>query len=167
MLTLAASQYAERESASKAWPFMATGVLVYMFVTAIPFLSQPVWLSSGWHGAANWGFHHVMPILYALFWILFVPKGSLVPRHGLLWMIVPFCYGGYLLLHGPCYALLDVTSLGIGRVAGNIVLGTIMFLAVGEALVLIDRVLTPSGRRERANREGVMSALPEPALRAL
>ncbi len=84
ILTLAASQYAERESASKAWPVMATGVLVYIFVTAIPFLGQPVWLSNGWHGAANLGFHHVMPILYALFWILFVPKGSLARRHALL-----------------------------------------------------------------------------------
>ena len=146
-LTFAAFPAAEHDQ-SLTRPFAVTGVAVYMGVTALPFVFQPLWLLHGWQGAADFGFHHVMPILYFLFWLMFVPKGTLASRHALVWPMFPFGYCVYLQLHGPCYVFLDAGKLGFDRVLVNVVLLMIMFLALGESLVLIDRVLGRSRHPE-------------------
>jgi hypothetical protein len=88
-----------------------------------------------------------MPIVFLTFWSAFVPKGSLTLRHAFAWLIFPLIYVGYLLLCGPCYAFLDASVLGSDRVARNVGLMVVTFLALAQSLVLIDRVL---GRRRRA-----------------
>jgi len=81
-----------------------------------------------------------MPISFLLFWLVFVPKGTLALHHSFVWMIFPTIYVIYLLLCGPCYAFLDIGVLGFDRVLGNIGLMVVAFLGLGQSLALIDRL---------------------------
>jgi len=127
-------------------PPVTTAIALYMCVTGLPFAFQSPSDLEGWQLAAEIGLHHVTPIAFFVFWLVFVPKGSLVLRHAFVWLIFPLAYTGYLLICGPCYPFLDAALVGAERVVGNIILTVVGFLAFGQSLVLIDRVMGRAGQ---------------------
>jgi hypothetical protein len=98
--------------------------------------------------------HDLSPILFVLYWLLFVAKGNLRWLHPFLWLGYPFLYVIYASLrvtftHHYPYPFLDVATLGHARVVQNIVFLAGGFLLVGLAIVALDRLL--SRRREPAS----------------
>jgi hypothetical protein len=132
-------------------PPAVTAIALYMCVTGLPFAFQSLAGLQGWQLAAEIGLHHVMPVAFFLFWLIIVPKGTLMLRHAFVWLIFPLAYVAYLLVCGPCYPFLDVGLVGADRVLGNIVLTGVGFLTFGQSLVLIDRVM---GRARRYSGDG-------------
>lgn len=121
-------------------PFAATAIALYISITGLPFAFQSLADLQGWQLAADIGLHRVMPISFLLFWLVFVPKGTLALHHSFVWIAFPTIYVIYLLLCGPCYGFLDIGVLGFDRVLGNIGLMVVGFLGLGQSLVLIDRL---------------------------
>ena len=134
-----------------------------MSVTGLPFAFQLSTGLKGWQLACEIGLHHLMPIAFFVFWLAFVPKGTLALRHALMWLIFPLVYGAYSLLCGTCYAFLDVGLFGLDRVLGNIGLALVSFLGLGQCLVSIDRLL---GRSRQFARIG-FRRLPATFVKAL
>ncbi len=104
---------------------------------------------SGGSAIANVLLHMVTPILVPLFWIAFVPKGSLTRRHPLLWAIYPLAYLVYGLARGAAtgkyaYTFINVPALGWPRTILNAALIAIAFLLSGFAVVWIDNRLLAS-----------------------
>ncbi len=132
-------------------PAVAGAIMLYMFVIGLIFTLQPLPNFQGWRLAAEIGLHHVMPIAFLVFWLFAVPKGTLVLRHVFVWLVFPVVYLAFLLVCGPCYAFLDADRVGIDSVLGNIGLATVIFVALGQSLLLIDRVL---GRAARTHAKG-------------
>ena len=90
--------------------------------------------------------HQVLPVLVPLYWLAFVPKGRLAPRDLALFASYPLINLGYTLLRGAYdarypYPFLDVGKIGWGPVAAYAGAIAAAFLAVGWALVLLDRRL--------------------------
>jgi hypothetical protein len=140
-------------------PAVAGAVTLYMCVTGLAFALHSPSDWQGWRAFALIGLHHVMPIVFLMFWIVVVAKGTLTLRAALLWLIFPVIYLSCLLLGEPCYGFLDAGVLGFDRVARNIGLMAVAFLALAQSLVLIDRVLG------RARREAAAADRPGPQAR--
>jgi hypothetical protein len=147
-------------------PAVAGAIMLYMCVTGLAFAIRAPSDWQGWRAVALTGLHHVMPIAFLTFWIVFIPKGSLTLRDTFLWLIFPLLYVTCLLLCGPCYTFLNAGVLGFERVARNIGLMAVAFMAMAQSLVLIDRVLGRARREAAADRSQPQASM-SPAARYL
>jgi hypothetical protein len=90
--------------------------------------------------------HTVIPVVYALYWLLFAPKEGLSYGAVPLWLSYPLVYCGYALMRGEIdgiypYPFLDVAAEGMISVSFNILgllvafwIGGLMIVAVGRRL---------------------------------
>ena len=118
------------------------------------FLLQGLQHLSGPALVADFLLHKVSPILMALWWLLFSPRGRLNWKAPLWWAIYPLAYFAYVLGRGQLdhrypYPFVDVAKLGwlqVGLNAGGIAMA---FILAGLTLVWVDswRPLGPSGGR--------------------
>ncbi|EJL01459.1 MULTISPECIES: Pr6Pr family membrane protein [Pseudomonas] len=143
-----------RESSARRWfllPSVRSGIAVSIALVSLAYnlLLRHLWQPGGWQFVADELLHDVVPLLYLIYWWLWVPKGTLRLGHIGLWVIYPLVYFGYVLLRGDLlaaypYPFIDVANLGYPQVfinAGGIWLG---FVGIALAVVGLDRWL---GRR--------------------
>lgn len=144
----------QRESAVRRWfllPAVRSGIAVSIALVGLAYnlLLRHLWQPQGWQFIADELLHDVMPVLFIIYWGLWVPKGTLRLAHIGLWMIYPLVYFAYILLRGNLlaaypYPFIDVASLGYPQVfinAGGILAG---FVGIALGVVGLDRWL---GRR--------------------
>jgi hypothetical protein len=136
-------------------PSVMGGLAVYVVMTGAVYRLTSSWtdffLLWGWR-VANVGFHYVMPTLFVIYWLVFVPKGALRARHAVWWLSVPVLFGAVTLIRGAVtgwypYIFLNAPLLGTERLL--IVIAAILsaFLLVGGIVVAIDFALGRIGRR--------------------
>lgn len=143
-----------RESAAKRWflqPSVSSGIAVSIAVVALAYslLLRHLWHPEGWQWLADELLHDIMPLLFWGYWWCCVPKGTLCPRHIVLWLIYPLVYFAYALLRGHLlgaypYPFIDVSTLGYPQVfinAGGILVG---FVTIALVVVGLDRWRKPS-----------------------
>ncbi|MBV9568487.1 MAG: Pr6Pr family membrane protein [Hyphomicrobiales bacterium] len=128
-----------------------SAVLVYIAMVAIIYslLLRHLWNPGSEQLIADRLLHDVLPPLYLVYWIAFVPKGELRWINPLYWLIYPVIYFVYILLRGAViasypYSFLDAAALGYSRLAVNAFILLATFLAAGCLCVAVDRAL---GRR--------------------
>jgi hypothetical protein len=129
-------------------PTVALATAVYITVTGVTFylLLASLYNLEGWTKEFNHLLHYVMPPAFVLFWLIFVPKGTLTLAT-VLWMMVPgLIYGGWILLYGAIsgwypYPFVDVTKLGYPHVFETIVEFVFVFGFTGVFYVFIDRLI--------------------------
>lgn len=107
---------------------------------------QSLWSPQGLALVADMLLHYVVPILFVLDWLMFVPRRELRPGHALAWLAWPAAYAGWSLLRGAIsgfypYPFLEVPRLGYGAVGLNMAAVLAAFAAVGALLVMADRLL--------------------------
>ena len=146
VLTYAAQTRPSRGRTFFLQPWVSSGIAVSIIVVgaAYSLLLRQLWQPEGWQWLANELLHDVMPVLFALYWWFYVPKGVLRVSHIGLWMLYPVLYFAYILLRGHLlgvypYPFIDVEKLGYGQAfinAGGILAG---FVAVALAVVAVDR----------------------------
>jgi len=86
--------------------------------------------------------HTVVPLLCALYWLLFVPRFHLLLRDCLFWLVYPLCYLLMTFWRGSetdfyPYPFIDVSELGYGRVLINtmsLLFGFFLLMAVFIAI---------------------------------
>ncbi|MGO4336513.1 Pr6Pr family membrane protein [Labrys sp. KB_33_2] len=98
--------------------------------------------------------HRVVPVLFTLYWLIFVPKGQLTWRNPLAWLTFPALYVVYSLIYGALtgrylYPFSNVPVLGYPRALGYAALILATFYGLGLALVALDRALAGSVVRAR------------------
>ena len=138
-----------RPSSGRAFflqPWVASGIAVSIIVVgaAYSLLLRQLWQPEGLQWLANEVLHDVMPVLYALYWWFYVPKGVLRWSHVGLWILYPLVYFAYILLRGHLlgvypYPFVDVEKLGYAQTfinASGILAG---FVAVALLVVAVDR----------------------------
>ncbi len=104
-----------------------------------------IWNPQGQQLIADRLLHDAIPLLYLLSWIIFTPKKQLVIRHVFPWLIFPAVYLIYTLTRGAMinwypYPFIHAGELGYGKVAINTVMVLVAFIAVGLALIAINRM---------------------------
>lgn len=88
--------------------------------------------------------HVIVPILYLLYWLIFVAKGKLHWRDGLLWLWFPLLYLLYSMIRGSIvgwypYPFLNPTKQGYQQVFINVIVVILVFLIGGLVMIAINR----------------------------
>jgi len=132
-------------------PCTQTAIALYILVVGIVYnvLLRGLVHLAGRGRLADELLHVVVPLLFVVYWIFFVPKGTLKWRNLLPWMIYPAFYLTYALLRGSFsgfypYPFLNVVEYGYQRVAVNSVGIMLVFVVLGLLLIALDKSL---GRR--------------------
>lgn len=132
-------------------PGTRAAVAIYIFVVGVIFAALLTGLRpmSGLTLAVDNVLHRVVPVLFVLYWLVFVPKGQLRWRDPIAWMLYPLLYVAYSLLYGALagrylYPFADVTVLGYGGALANGLVILAGFLGLGLIVVAIDRALAPA-----------------------
>lgn len=152
--TVLTCELTSRESAARRWflqPWVSSAIAVSIVLVSLAYnaLLRHLWHPEGWQWLADELMHDVMPLLFLVYWLLCVPKGTLRLRHIGGWVIYPLVYFAYSLLRGHLlavypYPFIDVEKLGYPQVfvnAGGLLVG---FVLIALLLIGADRWL---GRR--------------------
>lgn len=135
-------------------PSVMTAAALYITVTGLVYaiILAGIWAPTGWARVADQLLHYAMPVIFVVFWLAFVPKGTLSYRQVPLFLVFPVAYGVYSLIRGPMvdwypYPFLDVRVHEWSGVAVNIALMTAGFAVLAAFFVFLDNLL---GRARRA-----------------
>lgn len=127
-------------------PAVVAGVTVSIAVVGIAYnlLLRDVWNPRGFQWLVNELLHDVMPLLYSIWWWLFVPVGKLRWRHAWLWALYPVVYFAYAMLRGHSigvyqYPFIDVAKLGYAQVLVNSAGILAGFLGLSVLVIELDR----------------------------
>lgn len=95
---------------------------------------------TGWDLVPDVILHYVMPVLFIIDWLFFVPKESLKAKDGLVWLAFPIVYLVWTFIHGAYYGFypypfLNVGELGLTQALLNEAGLLVIFLILGLALV--------------------------------
>jgi hypothetical protein len=129
-------------------PGTMAAVAVYIIIVGVIYslFLRPLWNPVGFQLAADVALHGLTPILYPIYWLIFVPKGKLKWIYPVYWLIYPLFYVAYSLLRGLLinrylYPFADITILGYRKVFANTAILLLTFLALGLIMVAIDRAI--------------------------
>jgi hypothetical protein len=125
-----------------------TAITAYIIVVAVTYhlVLRDLWNPQGWQWLADITLHYVIPIQFALDWLLFVPKRSIPWKTALIALTYPLVYMGWTLWHGSWsgfypYPFIDVSQIGIEKALQNAGGMTVSFLVLTLLLIAIGRVL--------------------------
>ena len=127
-------------------PSVVSAIAAYIALVGLAYslLLRHLWQPQGWQLVADRLLHDVMPVLFLLYWWLFVPKAFLRWRDILGWALFPVLYLVYALLRGAAFGLypypfIDAAQLGYAQVCLNSVGILIGFVAIALLLIVLDR----------------------------
>ena len=113
-----------------------TAITVYITIVGIVYnvILRSTWDPQGMQKLVDELLHSVIPALFIIFWLVFVPIEQLKWKHIFPWLIYPIIYMAYTIIHGSItkfypYPFIDVNDLGYNKAlvsAGGILL--IIFL---------------------------------------
>jgi len=129
-------------------PPVAMATAVYITVTGLTyyFILSRLHHLEGWTRHFDHLLHYVMPPATIVFWLAFIPKGSLRLRN-VAWMLVPpLIYAVWTVVSGALsgfypYPFVDVATLGYPKFLRNVAEFIVFFSLVGSIYTLIDRVV--------------------------
>lgn len=128
-------------------PSVRTAIATYIIIVGVVYhlILRDLWDPQGWQLVADVSLHYVTPVLFALDWLLFVPKRG-VPWSTAVWALVyPLAYMGWTLWHGSWsgfypYPFVDVSQIGLAKALQNAGGMTVAFLVLCLVLIGIGRV---------------------------
>src|SRR5687768_4020290 len=107
-------------------PSTLAAITLYIFMVGLTYniILRSVWAPTGLQKWVDEALHVVVPLLFVIFWLLFIPKGSLKWIHPFRWLIYPAVYLVYALLRGEfsgfhAYPFINTAELGYNRVLFN------------------------------------------------
>jgi hypothetical protein len=127
-------------------PGVRSAVAVYIFVVDVIFylLLRKVYDPTGFGAVLNLSLHYILPPLYVLDWLAFVPKQSLSYRQIAYWQIFPIAYAIVTMTRGAMtgyypYPFLDAGKYGYGQIAINIAVLSAFFILLSAGFVAVGR----------------------------
>jgi hypothetical protein len=140
-----------RREATGFWAHatMRGGAAIYIGVTMVVYdrVLQPLWNPAGAQLWADLGLHYLVPLSYLTWWLWWAPHGGLRWSDLAKWLLFPLAFLAWTCVRGTWvhewpYPFLDVDALGIATVLRN-ALGVLgVMLAVGLAVLGVDRGLS-------------------------
>lgn len=125
-----------------------SGIALNIFIVGLVYntVLRGIWEPKGWQLVADNLLHVAVPVLYVLYWIVFIPKGSLNWRNGILWAYFPLAYLIYSLIRGHFvgwypYPFLNVTEFGYTKVLINAGFIVLAFFLFGSLLIWLDGLM--------------------------
>ncbi|MDQ0473110.1 Pr6Pr family membrane protein [Labrys wisconsinensis] len=129
-------------------PGTLAAVAVYILVVGVIYalLLSGLHVFTGLALVADSVVHRAVPVLYALYWLLFARKGALRWADPLAWLIYPLLYIVHTLVRGALtgrypYPFADAARLGYPTALANGAAILAFFLGLGLVLVALDRAM--------------------------
>ncbi|MGM9476380.1 Pr6Pr family membrane protein [Pedobacter sp. GSP4] len=127
-------------------PATQTAITVYIVVVAIIYNTALRGLVplEGWHSLSNELLHVINPLLFLVYWIVFVDKTKLAYPQALYWLIYPFLYvvfivvRGYLINQYP-YPFINVVKLGYPKAILNTAIIMVIFWALSLLFIFLGK----------------------------
>lgn len=123
-----------------------TGLTVYILVVALIYnaVLRFLWDLQGWSIVLNELLHVVVPFMFLLYWIYFVPKNQLKWSNLWQWLIFPLAYTAFVLIRGSYadfypYPFLNVAKFGLTKVLINCLMVTLVFLLLFILFIAIGK----------------------------
>ena len=93
--------------------------------------------------------HVVVPVLFVIYWLVFVPKRILKYKDGMPWIFYPLVYLVYSMIRGSIvhwypYPFLNADVFGYQKVVVNIVGMVAAFFVVGLLMIAVNRSMKKS-----------------------
>ena len=127
-------------------PPVFSAITVYIIIVCLVYnlVLRPLYHLKGLESGANELLHVVIPVLFVLYWAVYLPKKQLT-WNVLPWLIYPLLYGIYTLIRGAFsgyypYPFLNVVKIGYPHVMINFGFLLILFLTVSLILVFIAKL---------------------------
>jgi hypothetical protein len=134
-------------------PTVVTAIVMYMVFVGLAYnlLLRHLGTPRGYRSLVNESLHTVLPIVCALYWLLFVPRFHLTIRQSLLWLVYPLSYIAVTMLRGSLsdfypYPFIDVLELGYERVLINEILLIGAFVGLMVLFIAINHRRPPRAR---------------------
>jgi len=128
-------------------PATLTAVAVYITVVGLVYniLLRLLWDPQGLEQLVDESLHTVIPSLFILFWLIFVPKGGLQWRDVPAWLIYPFVYTCWIMIRGAVsgwypYPFIDLTKISTQEVLVNAGAVLVSFLLFSLLLVGVGKL---------------------------
>ena len=134
-----------------------TAITVYITIVGIVYnvILRSTWDPQGMQKTVDELLHTVIPALFIVFWLIFVPIEQLKWKNAFPWLIYPILYMTYTIMHGAItkfypYPFVDVNDLGYTKAllnAGGILL--VIFL-LSLALIATGKLMKKFDKKEIA-----------------
>jgi hypothetical protein len=131
---------------SKATTLTAIAVNITIVGATYNAILRFLWNPQGMQRVVDELLHLVIPILFIIFWFVFVPKNRLKWDNIFLWAVYPIAYLVIVLIRGALsgyypYPFLDVTKLGYPQTLLNSAGVAVAFITVALLFVAIDKLM--------------------------
>ena len=119
-------------------PQTLTAIAVYISVVGLVYnvVLRQLWQPQGLQRVVDELLHLVIPVLYFVYWMVFVSKNQLQWKHTFAWLIYPLVYTIYIIIRGALtnlypYPFLEADKLGYSVVFVNslMVLAVVLFFS--------------------------------------
>jgi hypothetical protein len=135
-------------------PKVLTAIAAYISFVGIVYniLLRHLWNPEGLQLIVDELLHSLIPILFILYWLIFVTKTELEWKNTLPWMIYPLVYLLYVLTRGALsgfypYPFIDVNNLGYSNVLINDGGLMIAFMVLSLIFVAIGKLMSRSSNK--------------------
>lgn len=123
-----------------------TAIAVYITIVGLTYniILRGIWAPQGLQRIVDEGLHVIVPLLFILYWFLFVPKEKLSWGNALTWLIYPGIYLVYIFIRGNFsnwypYPFIDVATLGYNKALINSAMVCAAFIIVALVFIAIAR----------------------------
>jgi hypothetical protein len=103
-----------------------TAITIYVTIVGIVYnvILRSTWHPEGLQKIVDELLHSVVPALFILFWLLFIPIEQLKWKNAFSWIIYPIVYMTFAIIHGAItkfypYPFIDVNALGYNKALVN------------------------------------------------
>jgi hypothetical protein len=127
-------------------PSVQAATAVYIAVVGMVYqlLLRQLWNPQGAQWVADVLLHSIIPVGYALYWLLFAPRAGLSWNDAVVWLTYPAMYLVYILARGAMsglypYPFVDVNVFGYGGVLARAAGFLLVFLGMGLLVVAVGR----------------------------
>ncbi|MBS1577206.1 MAG: Pr6Pr family membrane protein [Bacteroidetes bacterium] len=125
-----------------------SALTVYILIVGVVYylLLRNIWKPQGLQFLADVTLHYAVPVLYLVYWLIFIPKGKLRLRYAISWMAYPALYFIYSLIRGAVthwypYPFIDAQTSGYNTVFLNAAVLLVAFIAAVLIFIGVDRLL--------------------------
>ncbi|MDR3713194.1 MAG: Pr6Pr family membrane protein [Puia sp.] len=134
--------------AAFARPSNIAAITVYITVVGLIYnlILRSLWDPTGLQLIVNELLHSVIPVLFVVFWLIFIPKTGLTIKKIVPWLVFPLIYMLFVIFRGALsgfypYPFIDVRLLGYPRSFFNAALCLCLFLVLSLLILALGNLL--------------------------
>ena len=126
-----------------------TAITVYILIVGLIYnlILRFLWLPVGLQKLVDELLHSVIPVMFLVFWFLYVVKSQLVWRDVFPWLIYPLTYVVLIFIRGSAsgfypYPFINVSSIGLEKALSNGVGIAFVFFVISLLFVALAKLIT-------------------------